>query len=143
MFKKNLIIAAVAISSIGATAYADTGIRSSASTTIRIQAFVPVICRVRLAADVGMPDDQGHVELGAAHEFCNAPSGYRVMVQHPMDLTGAAIISDGVRIPLSPSGETVLTDSAHADLRTVMLAADLGEEPERFRSISVRIEPKS
>lgn len=142
MSNSKAIIAALAIASIGATAYADTGIRSSASTTIRIQAFVPVICRVRLATDVGMPDDQGVVALGEAHEFCNAPSGYRVMVQHPSDLQGAALISDGVRIPLSPSGETLLTDSTHADLRTIMLSADLGEEPERFRSISVRIEPK-
>lgn len=143
MFKKRFVVATAAILASAFSAHADTGIRSSASTTIRIQAFVPVLCRVRLAASVGMADDQGIVDLGAAHEFCNAPRGYRVMLQHPADLVGAAIISDGQRIPLSPSGETVLTDSTHADLRTVMLSADLGDEPDRFRSISVRIEPKS
>lgn len=142
MVKKTALTAAAVILVSAFSAQADTGIRSSASTSIRIQAFVPVICRVRLSTDVGMADENGIVHLGSASEFCNAPAGYRVMLQHPVDLTGAAVISDGQRIPLSPSGETVLTDSSHADLRTVLLAADLGDEPDRFRSISVRIEPK-
>ncbi|MBN8551623.1 MAG: hypothetical protein J0L52_01850 [Caulobacterales bacterium] len=135
-------MAAIVFASMGATAYADTGIKNSASSVIRLQAFVPVICRVRLNTDVGSPDAQGLVALGTAHEFCNAPSGYRVMIQHPQDLQGAAIISDGERIPLSASGETLLTDSPHADLRTVRLSADMGDEPNRFRSLSVRIEPR-
>ena len=92
---------------------------------------------------MGVPDEDGIVQLGTAQEFCNAPRGYRVVVQHAPDLEGAALITGGQRIPLSPSGETILTDSAHPDLRTVTLAADLGETPERFRSMGVRIEAKA
>ena len=45
-----------------------------------------------------------------------------------------------MRIPLSPTGETVLSESSHADIRLVQLAVDLGEDPDKFRHIGVRIE---
>lgn len=138
---KNILAAAAVLLATAAAADADTGQRN-ASTTFRIQGFVPVLCRVQLAPLAGQPDEDGVVSLGVAQEFCNAPRGYRVLVQHAADLEGAAVISQGVRIPLSPSGETVLTDSTHPDLRSVALSLDLGEDPSRFQSIGVRIEAK-
>ena len=124
-----------------ASAEADTG-SNTASTTIRIQAFVPVICHVQLDAMVSAANADGIATLGTASEFCNAPQGYRVLVEHPQGLVGAAIISEGVRIPLSPTGETVLTNSTRPDLRQIALAIDLGDDPARFRSLGVRIEAK-
>jgi hypothetical protein len=125
----------------GLAAHADSG-SSKASMTFRISGFVPVICRVQLATSVSAPDEDGIAQLGVAEEFCNAPRGYTVYVNHPTGLEGAAVISQGVRIPLSPSGQTVLTDSSHAAIRQVDLAIDLGDEPDRFRSIGVRIEAR-
>lgn len=138
---KNILAAATVLLATAVSADADTGQRN-ASTTFRISGFVPVLCRVQLAPVSGMPDEDGVVSLGVAQEFCNAPRGYRVLVQHAADLEGAAVISQGVRIPLSPSGETVLTDSTHPDLRSVALSLDLGEDPSRFQSLGVRIEAK-
>ncbi len=138
-----LMICAAAFAVAAVPVSADGGVGRSASTTIRLHAVVPVLCRVQLSAQMGVPDEDGIVQLGTAQEFCNAPRGYRVVVQHAPDLEGAALITGGQRIPLSPSGETILTDSAHPDLRTVTLAADLGETPERFRSMGVRIEAKA
>ncbi len=125
----------------GLPAHAGSG-SDKASMTFRISGFVPVICRVQLATSVGAPDEDGIAQLGVAQEFCNAPRGYTVYVNHPADLEGAAVISQGVRIPLSPSGQTILTDSSHAAIRQVDLAIDLGDEPDRFRSIGVRIEAR-
>lgn len=143
MSRTHILLSGAVIAALSFPVQADTGIGSSASTTIRIQGYVPVLCRVQLDAAPGLPDEEGIVQLGHADEFCNAPRGYRVVVQHSQDLEGAALISGGVRIPLSPSGETVLTDSFHPDLRRVSLAADLGEHPEQFRSLGVRIEAKA
>lgn len=141
MHLKNILATAAVLAATGFSAQADNGARS-ASTTFTLRAFVPVLCRVQLSNDVGSPDADGVVSLGTAQEFCNAPRGYRVLVQHAADLEGAAIIREGVRIPLSPSGETVITDSAHADLNSVPLAIDLGKTPERFSALGVRIEAK-
>ena len=112
------------------------------STVIRLRAFVPVLCRVQLYTAVGEIGEDGVADLGVADEFCNAPHGYRVMVQHPADLEGAAIIRNGVRIPLSAGGETVLTDSSHPDINSLSLAVDVGAAPDKFNRIGVRIEAK-
>ena len=90
----------------------------------------------------GVANDAGIVDFGVAEEFCNAPRGYRVLVSHSPNLEGAAVIAGGVRIPLSPTGETVLTDSSHANFRQVALAVDLGEDPSKFNRLGVRIEAR-
>lgn len=138
------IVAAASIMMMAVTlpAQASSG-TNRASTTVRIQGFVPVICRVQLSTTLSTPNEDGVASLGVADEFCNAPRGYRVVVQHAENLEGAALISDGQRIPLSASGETVLTNSNHPDLRKVALAIDLGENAGRFNALGLRIEAKS
>ena len=130
MARVHILLSSAVIAALSFPVQADTGAGDSASTVIRLHA-------------PGQPDENGIVDLGFADEFCNAPRGYRVVVQHSPDLEGAALISGGVRIPLSPTGETVMTDSYHPDLRRIALAADLGQQPEKFRSLSVRIEAKA
>ena len=141
MLKRKIGAGLVLLLAMGTPAVASGPSVGGASTTIRLQAFVPVICRVQLSASI-RPIENGMVELGMADEFCNAPRGYRVLLQHAPDLEGAAVISGGLRIPLSASGETVLTDSRHADMRSVALVLDPGETPDRLRSIGMRIEPR-
>lgn len=141
MSKKKIAAITVSAIALGFSAQADTG-QNTASTTIQLRAFVPVLCNVNLSQSVGTADNDGIVDMGVAREFCNAPRGYRVLIRHAENLEGAALISDGLRIPLSPGGETVLTDSQHPDLRAVSLAIDLGQTPDRFRSIGMRIEAK-
>lgn len=134
-------LAAIALLT-GPPAQASNGVQGSASTTISVRAFVPVICHVELTGSPGQPDGQGVVPLGVANEFCNSPAGYRVLIQHPAGLSDAAVYRNGVRIPLSPGGETVLTDSNTAHLEQLSLALDPGDQPEMFTSLGVRIESK-
>lgn len=139
---KRIAATAAILVAVSLPVQASTG-SNRASTTVRIEGFVPVICRVQISSSVSSPNADGVANLGTADEFCNAPRGYRVVVQHAPNLQGAALINDGVRIPLSASGETVLTDSNRPDLRKVALAVDVGDEPERFNSLGIRIEAKS
>jgi hypothetical protein len=134
------VLAAAALLA-GVPAQAGNGSNSS-SITIGIHAFVPVICHVELNGSPGMPGSDGIVPLGMADEFCNAPQGYRVLIQHPAGLVDAAVYRNGVRIPLSPAGETVLTDSSQPALQQLALALDPGDHPEQFTSLGVRIESK-
>jgi hypothetical protein len=143
MTRSCILIGGAVIAALSFPAHANTGISDSQSSVIRLHAVVPVLCRVQLDVSPSGPDENGIVDLGFVDEFCNAPRGYRVVVQHSPDLEGAALISGGVRIPLSPTGETVMTDSFHPDLRRLTLSADLGQRPEEFRSLSVRIEAKA
>lgn len=136
-----IIAAAAALTLAALPVEASNGMRE-VSTTIRLTAYVPVLCRVQLHTSVGEIDESGVADLGVADEFCNAPQGYRVMLHHPLDLEDAAIIRDGVRIPLSPGGETVLTDSNQPDIKSLRLAIDPGADPARFNRIGVRIEAK-
>lgn len=135
------LIAAAALAAVAAplpTAAADP-----LSLSFKIRGTVPVACRVRMPAALAAADSDGIAQLGVAEEFCNAPRGYQVVVLHAPGLQGAAIIKDGVRIPLSPSGSTVLTDSPRPDIRNVALAVDLGDAPERFDRLMVRIEART
>ena len=138
---KRVVVAAAMLIASASPAFASTG-GNPASATFRIQGFVPVICRVNVNNVAGPMDDNGVVSLGTAEEFCNAPRGYRVIMQHTQNLEGAAVISNGVRIPLSASGETVVSDASHADIRQVALALDVGSDPSRLQSLSIRIEAK-
>lgn len=135
--KKIAVTAAVAIAALSATP--STG---SVSRSVYLRAFVPVYCNVELQPSIGVAADQGVIDLGRSQEFCNAPRGYRIILQHPTDMPHAAIISDTVRIPLSESGETVLADSDHPGFQFRDLALDLGHEQASISRLGLRMEVK-
>lgn len=139
---RRILLAAALMSALAPRALADAATGPS-TTTLRIEGVVPVICRVQLSVGAGLIDEDGYADFGAVSEFCNAPRGYRVIIRHPENLEGAAVIRDGVRIPLSPTGETVLTDSARPDIRQSMLRVDAGEEPGRLTHIGLTIEART
>lgn len=113
------------------------------SQTIRLRAHVPMICNVQLQQPLaGVTSADGIVNLGTTQEFCNAPRGYRIILQHPTDLADAAAVSDALRIPLSASGETVLVNSDHPDFKLRHLALDLGDDPSQISRLGLRIEIK-
>lgn len=138
---RKFIIAAAALPAVLAPLSAAAG--EPLNMTFRIRGTVPVACRVQMPTAIAPADAEGIAQLGVAEEFCNAPRGYRVMVLHPSGLEGAAIIRDGVRIPLSPTGSTILTDSHRPAIQRVALALDLGDAPQKFERLMVRIEART
>lgn len=114
----------------------------SVSSTIHLRAYVPVYCNVELLPSFSSETVERVINLGVTQEFCNSPRGYRIILQHPTDLPGAAVISDSVRIPLSGSGETILSESDHAGFRLRQMALDVGEENATINRLHLRIEVK-
>lgn len=139
MLRVNKIAKATIVAVIALSATPSAG---NVSNTIHLRAHVPVYCNVELLPSLGSGLAERVVNLGMTQEFCNSPRGYRIILQHPADLPGAAVISDSVRIPLSESGETVLSDSDHAGFRFRHVALDVGEEGTPINRIHLRIEVK-
>lgn len=111
------------------------------SGIIYLRAHVPIHCNidwVPAAASTGGP----LIDLGTSFELCNAPRGYRVVLDHPSDVSSAAVLSGGSRIALDPSGRTVLWDADQPGLGLRQLSLDPGENPSAFNHLGLRIEVK-
>jgi len=110
--------------------------------TIYLSAYVPIYCNVDLVPAATASGAHGLINLGTSHELCNAPHGYRIILEHPANMVDAAIISDAIRIPLSQSGETVVWNSDQPGLELRQLALDLGKESGSINRLGLRIEVK-
>src|SRR3569833_4516745 len=103
-------LAAAAICATPTMACGEQSMARGSEQTIYLRAFVPVYCEVEIAP-TGVPSGNGVVPLGQSTELCNAPRGYRIILEHPTGLTDAAVLIDAKRVPLSATGETVLVAS--------------------------------
>lgn len=139
MLRKNRIAGAAMLAVVALSSTPTVG---SVSKTIYLRAHVPVYCNVELLPMLGGPSNDGVVSLGMSQELCNSPRGYRVILQHPVNMPEAAVISDSDRIPLSATGETVLSDSDHAGFHFRQLALDLGDDPATINRLGLRMEVK-
>jgi len=111
-------------------------------TTIYLSAYVPIYCNVDLVPALSPAGGDGLISLGTSQELCNAPHGYRIILEHPANMVDAAIVSDANRIPLSQSGETVVWNSDQPGFETRQLALDLGKESASINRLGLRIEVK-
>jgi hypothetical protein len=136
---------AVAVAALGATiapagAFAPSVDVGSAQFTIGIVGYVPVICRANVDASTVAPV-AGTTSLGMLKEFCNSPSGYRVIADYSPALAQAKLIVDGAAVPLNESGSTVVTQADSAQIIDHALAIELPENGQ-IGNISFRIEPR-
>jgi hypothetical protein len=103
----------------------------------------PLICNVGLTAGA-IPRPAGTtVDLGAVIETCNNPAGYRVWIDHTPGLKSVAVIVDGQRIRLSPTGATAISCSKIGARHTRRILLDLGDEAQSLKYFALRIEPIS
>lgn len=116
------VAAVVALGAPVATAGAET---MGFNLTLR----VPVHCTVRHqpAAGVGGAD-AGAVALGELREYCNAPTGYQLVVSYaPGALRGAVIQAGEDRVVLNGSGEAIISQSPRPRFRSRVITALPGE----------------
>lgn len=112
-----------------------------ADVSIGITGFVPVICHARVTAN-SVAVDPGTVTLGELREFCNNAAGYRVVADYSPSLAHATLVVDGVEVPLSDTGSTVVSLSNRPAIDTHDLALAIPEDKTIDGNISFRIEPR-
>jgi type 1 fimbria pilin len=109
---------------------------NTASYTINITGYVPVVCHVS-SPDTSVVSGQS-VDLGTLSEFCNNPAGYQVWADYTPTSTSAVLNVSGKKVPLSSSGSTLIDSSSNASINTRQLNLEGGAE---IKSISFRIVP--
>ena len=135
--KLPVILIAAALAGGSATAAAPGTPGQSASYTIGITGFVPVICRATIDATV-VPGAAGETNLGELNEFCNSPNGYQVFVQGSPELANATLVVDGNSVALSGDGPTLVAASSGPAIESRSLSLTLPEGGVSG-SLSVRI----
>jgi len=104
---------------------------------IELHGYVPVICRADFySAPVIAPNNR--VQLGAIHEFCNAGSGYRVVVEYQPAADPGALLIDGHPVFLDGSGHAVLQQVSGPAIKTSFLAYLPGRTPITALHISIQ-----
>lgn len=141
----NLIKPVAAIAALCATALPASGFAPSVDVggtqfTIGIVGYVPVICRANVDASAIAPV-AGTTSLGLLKEFCNSPSGYRVVADYSPTLAQARLIVDGLPVQLAAEGTTVVSQSDSAAIADHTLALELPQDGQTG-TISFRIEPR-
>jgi hypothetical protein len=113
-----------------------------ATKSFGINAVVRTKCRVVVErASASLASSQ--MDVGEMVEGCNNMQGYRIVVSHAPNLQNAALVVEGERVPLSASGETVVSDSNQAAWRRRAVALDPGASQSAMLStLSFRMEPK-
>lgn len=111
-----------------------------ADVAIAIVGYVPVICRAKVDASTIAPA-AGTTSLGMLKEFCNSPTGYRVIAEYSPVLASARLIVDGTAVALDASGSTVISQTDGAKIANRTLALELPQDGPSA-NISFRIEPR-
>jgi hypothetical protein len=100
----------------------------AATETIEIHGVVPVICRADFQSSPSMVAN-GLMELGTIDEFCNAGSGYQIVVDYDGSSDAGSLIVDGQAIALNASGHTIITSMSGPRIVTQSLAYEPGSHP--------------
>lgn len=108
--------------------------------TINIVGWVPVVCRTSLDA-TAIPPGAGTVQLGSLNEFCNNPSGYRVIADYSPALSGARLTVDGRTVAFDAAGSSVINSSDEPAIASHTVSLEVPEGVSNA-SISFRIEPR-
>lgn len=137
----NRSILTVALACAIMTSAAPAGAIGNGTANLRVHATVRTICLLDFATDTVTPD-AGQINLGTVTQLCNNRDGYRVVLQHPVGMTGANFILDGRVIPLSQGSETTLLDSDHPAFRLSEAQLELGSSDNQLDRLTFRIEPK-
>lgn len=140
LFKPVVAVAALCASALPAGALTPSVDVGSAHFAIGIVGYVPVICRANVDANSISPV-AGTTSLGMLKEFCNSPTGYRVVADYSPELASAKLLVDGVEVPLSAAGSTVVSQSDSAKIANHSLALEMPQDGQTG-NISFRIEPR-
>ena len=117
---------------------APTAASASATATLTLRGFVPVICRANFQS---APSEgaNGVEQLGSIDEFCNDGGGYRVVVDYDPGTDPGSLVVDGRQVVLDGSGTAVIAESSGPAINTRTLGYIPGEQP--ISNLHIRVEP--
>ena len=140
LIKPIVAVAALCASALPAGAFAPSVEAGGAQFTISLVGYVPVICRANVDASSVAPV-AGTTSLGMLKEFCNSPRGYQVVADYSPQLANAKLLVDGIEVPLTDAGSTVVSQSDSAKIADHSLALQMPQDGQTG-NISFRIEPR-
>lgn len=140
LIKLGLVAAALSATIAPANSFEPSVSVGAQQFTIGVVGYVPVICRAHVDSSLVAPV-AGRVSLGTLQEFCNSPSGYRVVADYSSALVGSKLLIDGVETPLGGSGSVVVSQSDQANVASRAVALELAQDGQTG-SLSFRIEPR-
>jgi hypothetical protein len=98
-----------------------------ADAGVLLQAHVAVHCQVQQRTTGGGGNGDDAVLLGRFREYCNAPSGYQLVVRYaPGTLRGAILTAGEDEVVLNGSGEAILSRIAGPRIRERAITAKAG-----------------
>lgn len=137
--KLGLVVAGLCATIAPASGYEPSVSVGGSKYTIGVSGFVPVICRANVEASLIAPN-AGTVSLGTLKEFCNSPSGYRVVADYSSALAGSSLVVDGREIALDQGGSVTVSQSDQAAMIDRAVELQLAQDGQTG-SLSFRIEP--
>jgi hypothetical protein len=140
LYKLGLVAAGLCATVAPASGFQPSVAVGSNQFTIGVVGYVPVICRANVEANMVAPV-AGTVSLGTLKEFCNSPSGYRVVADYSPALADAKLVVDGAEIALGAGGSVVVSESDHAAITARAVELQLPADGQTG-SLSFRIEPR-
>lgn len=140
LFKLGLVAAALTATIAPANSFEPSVAVGAQQFTIGVVGYVPVICRANVDASLVAPV-AGTVSLGTLNEFCNSPTGYRVVADYSSALVGSKLVIDGIETPLNEGGSVVISGSDQANIASRAVALQLAKDGQAG-SLSFRIEPR-
>lgn len=99
------------------------------SKGFQLRLSVPVQCSVNFNQNSAASSNGDIISLGSFREYCNAPSGYQLIVNYtPGTLRGARLFAGSDEITLDGSGQAVLTRSSQPRKRERIISVIPGED---------------
>lgn len=112
-----------------------------ANLQVQVSGYVPLICNVQSSVRAVDAVSQTQIDLGNITEFCNNGSGYEVWADYTPGVEAAQLLVDGVAMPLSPSGSTLISGANSPGRRLHHMAIDLRNNHGQLTAIAMRIVP--
>lgn len=108
----------------------------------QLKLSVPVNCSVNFSQNNVISSDGDNIPLGSFREYCNAASGYQLIVKYtPGTLRGARLLAGNDEITLNGSGEAVLTRSTQPRKRERSISVIPGEDGFNTNQLELYIIP--
>jgi hypothetical protein len=119
---------------------ASAAVEAGGSYTLHLR--VAIDCTVKLKPIAAAAFDQNASTLGEIDEYCNAATGYKLIVSYsPGTLRGSIVALGEDRVVLNGSGEAVVSNAAGPRIRARVLTAIPGANGFDTDHLDFRIQP--